>query len=258
LLSSVASLRVVEGPAEIRRNNRATTVTVQVGTASDTGMGDLQPQLRSALENLSFPEGYSWSLGRSFEEAEENESQMGTNFLLALLLIFIVMAALFEKILQPLAILTGILFSVIGVFWLFWLTGTVFSMMAWIGILILMGVVVNNGIVMLDHVNNLRAAGMERRDAILQGAKDRLRPILMTVSTTVLGLLPLAMGDTQLGGGGPPYYPMARAIIGGLLFSTLITLIVLPATYVLLDDLAHWGRRTWQRARGRRVAAAET
>ncbi|HEX6927634.1 MAG TPA: efflux RND transporter permease subunit [Gammaproteobacteria bacterium] len=257
LLSSVASLRVVEGPAEIHRNDRATTVNVQVGLNKDASMGDIQPRLRAALENLSFPEGYSWSLGRSFEEAEENESQMGTNFLLALLLIFIVMAALFEKILQPLAILTGILFSVIGVFWLFWLTGTVFSMMAWIGILILMGVVVNNGIVMLDHVNNLRNAGMERREAILQGAKDRLRPILMTVSTTVLGLLPLAMGDTQLGGGGPPYYPMARAIIGGLLFSTVVSLAMLPLIYSLFDDLGQWGSRVWIYARGLQREKAE-
>jgi HAE1 family hydrophobic/amphiphilic exporter-1 len=115
--------------------------------------------------------------------------------------------------------------------------------MAWIGILILMGVVVNNGIVLIDHVNQLRAEGMPRNEAILQGGKDRLRPILMTAGTTILGLTPLCFGTTLIGGGGPPYFPMARAIVGGLAFSTVVTLIVLPSIYIMLDDLRSWSLR---------------
>jgi len=150
------------------------------------------------------------------------------------------MAALFESVLYPSSIITSILFAVIGVFWFFMITNTTFTFMAMIGILILMGVVVNNGIVLIDHINQLRISGMSRDKAILQGGKDRLRPILMTAGTTVLGLIPLCIGNTQIGGNGPPYFPMARAIVGGLTFSTLITMIVLPTVYILLDDLKKW------------------
>ncbi|MDX1586677.1 MAG: efflux RND transporter permease subunit, partial [Balneolaceae bacterium] len=135
---------------------------------------------------------------------------------------------------------------IIGVFWFFLITGTTFSLMAMIGILILMGIVVNNGIVLIDHINHLREQGMNRKDALIQGGKDRMRPILMTAGTTVLGLLPLCFGTTQIGGDGPPYFPMARAIVGGLTFSTVITLIILPTVYIMLDDLKLWAGRVWR------------
>ncbi len=115
--------------------------------------------------------------------------------------------------------------------------------------MILIGVVVNNGIVLIDHVNNLRRRGMPRHEAILQGGHDRLRPILMTVATTILGLVPLAVVHTQIGGGGPPYYPMARAIIGGLAFSTVTSLLVVPTVYVWFDDLARWWRKVLHTAK---------
>ena len=121
--------------------------------------------------------------------------------------------------------------------------------MASIGIMILIGVVVNNGIVLIDHVNNLRREGLSRHEAILQGGHDRLRPILMTVATTILGLVPLAVGHTQIGGGGPPYYPMARAIIGGLAFSTITSLLVVPTVYVWFDSLARWWRKVLHTAK---------
>ena len=152
--------------------------------------------------------------------------------------------------------ITGILFSIIGVFWFFLITHTTFSIMAMIGILILMGVVVNNGIVMVDHINQLRRAGASRYSAVVAGASHRLRPILMTMSTTILGLVPLAIGTIQVGGDGPPYYPMARAIIGGLAFSTLISLLVLPTIYVLLDDLGIWSSRLLHGVRAPRKARA--
>jgi HAE1 family hydrophobic/amphiphilic exporter-1 len=167
------------------------------------------------------------------------------------------MAALFESTVYPLSIITSIGFSVIGVFWFFMLTGTTFSFMATIGIMILVGVVVNNGIVLVDHVNNLRRDGLARDAALVQAGRDRLRPILMTVATTILGLLPLALSATKVGGdeiGAPPYFPMARAIIGGLAFSTLTSLLLVPWTYALLDDLGRWGRRVRAVAGGRRVA----
>ena len=133
----------------------------------------------------------------------------------------------------------------IGVYWFFLFTGTTFTLMSMIGILILIGVVVNNGIVMIDHINQLRMAGKSRDDALIEAGRDRLRPILMTVGTTVLGLAPLCFGTTQIGGDGPPYYPMARAIVGGLLFSTVVSLLFLPTIYTWLDVIRHWPARAF-------------
>jgi HAE1 family hydrophobic/amphiphilic exporter-1 len=116
-------------------------------------------------------------------------------------------------------------------------------------------VVVNNGIVLVDHVHQLREQGLSREQALLQGSRDRLRPILMTASSTVLAMIPLALGHTTLGGEGfPPYYPMARAIIGGLTFATAVSMIVLPTIYLALDDVGHWGRRVVAKARGIEIA----
>lgn len=254
-LKAVADLRVVQSPARIIRLDRATAVTIKGGLAQEAAMSDVRPRIEKMMNATSLPPGYTWKFGQGFERADQTQSIMLENMLLAVLLILIVMAALFEAVLQPLGILLSILFSIVGVFFFFALTGTTFSFMAMIGILILMGVVVNNGIVMVDHINNLRREGINRFDAIIQGASDRLRPILMTVATTVVGLSPLAVSTTQVGGGGPAYFPMARAIIGGLLFSTVVTLIVLPAVYVLLDDLGQWAKQVWGRARGTRFAS---
>ncbi|HVT33722.1 MAG TPA: efflux RND transporter permease subunit, partial [Rhodanobacteraceae bacterium] len=149
----------------------------------------------------------------------------------------------------PAAILTTFVFSVFGVFWLFWLTGTTFSIMAFIGILILMGVVVNNGIVMIVHINQLRYEGHMRTEALILGAKERLRPVLMTMATAILGMLPLAIGGAEAWSDGPPYSPMARAIAGGLTFSTIVTLLALPCIYALLDDARLWVRRVIREAR---------
>lgn len=161
---------------------------------------------------------------------------------IAVFLIFIVMAALFESMLFPLCVITSIGFSYLGVFIFFAITGTQFTMMAGIGMLILIGVVVNNGIVLIDHINQLRIKGLARSQAVLQAGRDRLRPILMTVATTVVGLIPLAVSVSSVGGDGPAYFPMARAIIGGLTFSTIVSLLVLPSLYCWLDDLRGWTR----------------
>ena len=120
---------------------------------------------------------------------------------------------------------------------------------AWIGVLILIGVVVNNGIVLIDHINQLRVGGLNRYEAIVQAGGNRIRPILMTAGTTILSLVPLCFTPIGVGGNGPPYYPMARAIVGGLAFSTLVTLVILPTIYVLLDDLRTWVQRVVAQAR---------
>jgi HAE1 family hydrophobic/amphiphilic exporter-1 len=113
-----------------------------------------------------------------------------------------------------------------------------------------MGVVVNNGIVMIEHINNLRRRGLSRTEALVEGSRERLRPILMTMGTAILAMVPIAMGSTQMAGNGPPYYPMARAIAGGLAFSTIVSLLFLPTVYAILDDLRGSTARLVRKARG--------
>ena len=254
-LDSVADFGVTEGPSSIHHINRATSLNITLDLASDVRFEDLRPRITQAMDSINLPPGYSWSFGEDVDVDDSDNQSMITNMLLAVLVIYIVMAALFESLLHPAAILSGILFSIFGVFWFFLLTGTDFSIMAMIGILVLMGVVVNNGIVMIDHINQLRRAGQSRYSALVEGATHRLRPILMTMSTTILGLVPLAIGNTTIGGDGPPYYPIARAIIGGLAFSTPISLLVLPTIYILLDDLGLWWARLFaKRGPGKSLA----
>ena len=258
-LGSVASLRIGWAPATIRRTDRQTAVILSATLEDETTMDDLRPKVTAMMEQIELPPGYSWKFGRGFDRQDETQQLMFTNILLGIACIFLVMAALFESLLLPFSIILGsIVFSIFGVFLFFAATGTTFSFMASIGIMILIGVVVNNGIVLVDHVNNLRHSGLARNDAIVEAGRDRLRPILMTVATTIVGLAPLAVGTTQVGGDGPPYYPMARAIIGGLAFSTVVSLLVVPALYVYFDNLAAWGRKVMRTARGgRRMPAGQ-
>jgi HAE1 family hydrophobic/amphiphilic exporter-1 len=181
---------------------------------------------------------------------------MLVNIALAMALIFLVMASLFESTLTPVSIVTSTLFAAVGVCWGLALTGTPMTFMAMLGIMILIGVVVNIGIVLVAHIIDLRHQGLERRAAILQAGRDRLRPILMTSLTTLLAMLPLALGDTQIGGDGPAYYPMARALISGLAFGAVVSLFFVPAFYVWLDDLNAWRRRVSAAAGGAPAAAA--
>ncbi len=249
-LGSVASLRVGFAPATIRRTDRQTAVIISANLEDGTSLEDTKPIVESLMKELELPPGYSWKFGRGFERRDETQQMMATNILLGIACIFLVMAGLFESLLFPFAIILGsIVFSVFGVFLFFAATGTTFSFMASIGIMILIGIVVNNGIVLVDHINHLRLSGLKRNAAIVQGGRDRLRPILMTVATTIVGLAPLAISTTQVGGDGPPYFPMARAIIGGLAFSTLVSLFVVPALYAYFDTLAAWGRRVMRTSR---------
>jgi HAE1 family hydrophobic/amphiphilic exporter-1 len=249
-LGAVANFRIGASPDTIRRTNRQTAVILSANLVDDATLDIVKPKVESLMEQFDLPPGYSWKFGRGFERQDETQQMMAENILLGIACIFLVMAALFESLLFPFSIILGsIVFSVFGVFLFFAATGTTFSFMASIGIMILIGVVVNNGIVLVDHINNLRVEGMSRDNAIVEAGRDRLRPILMTVATTIVGLAPLAVSTTQIGGDGPPYFPMARAIIGGLAFSTLVSLLVVPALYAYFDTLARWGRNVMRTAR---------
>ncbi len=251
-LLSMVDLRNRAAASAIERENRQTSLEIKANLASGTTLDTVTPKIEQALNSLRFPPGYRWSYGQNFNDADDAGQRMLFNTLIALILVYVVMCAMFESLIYPAAILTTFVFSIFGVYWLFWITGTTFSIMASIGVLILMGVVVNNGIVMIAHINQLRNDGLLRRAALVQGARDRLRPILMTMGTAILGMVPLCLSNASIGGDGPPYYPMARAIAGGLFFSTLVTVLALPTIYALLDDSRLWVRRVVREARTRK------
>lgn len=256
-LLAMVDVAIKPSANEVQRSNRQTTLTIQANLADKVSMPEARKAMEDTLKPLAYPAGYSYSFdGGGFQEDQEAMQQMMFNLLIALIMIYVVMAAVFESLLFPSAIMSGVLFSVLGVFWLFWLTGTEFNIMAFIGILVLMGVVVNNGIVMIEHINNLRRRGMSRTEALVEGSRERLRPIMMTMGTAILAMVPIAISNTQLAGDGPPYFPMARAIAGGLAFSTVVSLLFLPTIYAILDDLRNGTVRAVRRARGKGDAPA--
>jgi len=246
-LSTLADFNIRRGPRNIRRENRVTSLGISMNLKGIT-VNEASDKIAKVMNNYRLPAGYTWSFGRSFNYEDEAAMNMLISTLLALFLVYFILASLFESIIFPAAMWSSIIFAIVGVWWFFLITGTVFSIMAWIGILILIGVVVNNGIVLIDHINRFRENGYNRHDAIVNAGMERIRPILMTAGTTIMSLIPLSIGMSQVGGDGPPYYPMARAIVGGLTFSTLVTLLILPRVYVLLDDYRVWVRRVVRQA----------
>jgi len=255
-LTSLVDIDVALAATQISRQDRQMSLKIKLAAADGKSADEAKAAMTEAMDSLALPDGYRWSFGGNFERNDDAGKQMGFNVLIALLLVYLIMAALFESMLMPAAIITSIFFSAFGVFWLFWATGTTFTIMAAIGVLVLMGVVVNNGIVMFEHINLLRREGRARIDALVEGSRERFRPILMTMATTILAMLPLCVGGAQLGGGGPAYQPMARAIVGGLVFSTVVSLIFLPTIYAVLDDLRAAAGKVVARAFKRRQVAA--
>ena len=242
-LGDIATFEVIPRPREIRRENRKVRVAVR-GTYEGEEWDETQEEIAGLMDAFDLPPGYSWSWGDRIIEQQDQNSQMGINFLLALVLVYLVMASLFESLAQPFAILVSIFFALPGTAWLLALTGTKFNIMSQIGLLILMGIVVNNGIVLLDHMNRLRRSGLSNEEAILQAGRERLRPILMTAATTIIGLLPLAIRGPNTAG--IFYYPLARTVMGGLMSSSILTLLVLPYINLGVEGVAHWLRRLWR------------
>lgn len=254
-LNNVAEIVSTSSPQRLFRLGRQNSIQIDIDVADDTIVKDVREEISDALANFRMPTGYSWTFNLEGGGANISLTDLLMPFIIALLIIFMVMAAMFESLLFPICVYNTILFSILGIFLFFAITGTTFNVMAGIGAMILVGVVVNNGIVLIDHINNLRNEGMNRFDAVVQGGLDRIRPVLMTVSTTVVGLLPLSVSVSAVGGGnGPSYFPMARAIIGGLTFSTIISLVLLPCIYCWLDDLRLWAGERFSRIKQKRTA----
>jgi len=241
-LGAIADMTVSRGPTTIRRQHQKAAVSVEGGYYRGEAK-DMTKKVTNVMNTMRFPLGYSWSFSDEFQRESERQTEMLLNILLAVVCVYLVMAALFESLLHPLIIMSCLPFSMIGVIWSLLITGTDLSLMVFIGVVILIGIVVNNGIVLIDHVNNFRREGKGIYEAIYEGGRERLRPILMTATTTILGLAPMAAGETNIAG--TQYYPLARAVIGGLAVGTFLTLVALPTYYVIGERLAAWTRKTW-------------
>ena len=242
LLGNVAELGVYGVPAQVTRENRRLFAEIQAVYAGGR-MDEGRAAFTKAMDSLQYPAGSTWSFGFWTQQQNADVQDFLFNMVLALVMVYFVMAALFESVLHPFAIMFSLPFSVVGIVIFLAITGTPFNVMAQIGIILLIGIVVNNGIVLINHVNNLRREGLDRHSAILIGCYERLRPICMTAATTVVGLIPLAWGTANLMG--MNYFPLARTVMGGLMASTALTLVILPTYYVILDDFGRWCRRTW-------------
>jgi HAE1 family hydrophobic/amphiphilic exporter-1 len=233
-LSAVAEVRVAEGPSEIRRSDQERVALIRANLAYGD-LGAAVEEARSRLAGLTLPYGLDLRITGQSEEMNASFRSLLFALGLAVFLVYLVMAAQFESLLHPLVILFSIPLALVGVAAALWLTDTRLSVIVFIGLIMLAGIVVNNAIVLVDMVNRLREDGLARLDAIREAARLRLRPIMMTTLTTVLGLLPMTLG---LGEGAEMRAPMAVTVIGGLLTATFLTLVVVPVMYAMLDRRA--------------------
>jgi HAE1 family hydrophobic/amphiphilic exporter-1 len=246
-LAAVADFRESPGAERIQRDDRLTSVWV--GARYEEGTrDDYIPKVEAALGAMDFPYGYSWTFGEWERRQQEKSQEFLTNLLLALLLIFAVMSGLFESMQQAVALMVALPFALSGAVWTLYLTGTDFDQPAAVGLLLLIGIVVNNGIVMIEHINMYRRQGMPRFQAMLLGGRERLRPILMTALTTLIGLVPIAVQRPSLGD--VYYYSMALVIMGGLFVSTFLTSVLLPTTAALAEDAVTGAAAGLSRAHG--------
>ncbi len=232
-LDRLASGTPAPGYGKLVRRDRRTTVEVRV-TGDEAALFDT---LQAAMARLALPPDYRVDFGVRFDERDQNEEGGLSAVLMAICLVFLLMGVLFESVLLPFAILCSVPVAFGGVAWMLGLTGTPLDIMAIVGCVVLVGVVVNNGIVLVDQVQQRRAMGEHRTDALVEAGRQRVRPILMTALTTIGGLVPMAVGQASLLG--LEYAPLGRVVIGGLIAGTGLTLFAVPLLYSLLDDLRH-------------------
>ena len=231
-LKSLARLERYTGPSNVIRINqeRVTEVTAEL---AGTDLKAASDQARLLLDQVNWPDGYRYELAGTAEEQAESFGFLLIAFAIAGILTYMVMASQFESLLEPFIIIFTIPLALTGVLLMLWATNTSISVTSMVGLILLTGIVVNNGIVMIDYIKILQARGMERSQAIVTGAVRRLRPILMTAFTTILSMVPLAL---EIGSGSETWSPMARTVIGGLTMSTLLMLFVVPCLYLIINS----------------------
>ncbi|MDZ7716015.1 MAG: efflux RND transporter permease subunit [Balneolaceae bacterium] len=232
-LGSLAKIERYRGPTNIVRINqeRVTEITAEL---SDIDLGTASTRTRASLNEIQWPEGYRYEIGGTAEDQARSFNYLMIAFMIAGILTYMVMASQFESLVEPFIILLTIPLALTGVLLMLWATGTSISVTSMVGLILLTGIVVNNGIVMIDYIKILQARDFSRAEAIVEGATRRLRPILMTAFTTILSMVPLAL---ELGSGSETWSPMARTVIGGLTVSTILMLFVVPCMYNIINSL---------------------
>ncbi len=229
-LDSVARVEITEGPAEIRRIDQERVAVISASLRGDLGAAVKVAQ--AIVDENLLPPGTTARVAGQSEDLDQSFRSLLLALGLAVFMVYLVMASQFESLLHPFLILFTIPLALVGAIFSLWITGTTLSIIVFIGLIMLVGIVVSNAIVLIDRVNQLRAHGMEKRQALAEGARTRLRPIIMTTITTLFGFLPMALG---LGDGAELRQPLAITVIGGLIFSTLLTLVVIPVLYDVVD-----------------------
>jgi len=244
-LSQVADVRAGVGPQQIERRMLEQQVSVSAGILPGYALGDVADRAKAAIDQIGLPPGYHVVFSGDVQNLRETKGYVLEAIILAVVFIYLILASLFGSFLQPLSIMLALPLSFIGVGLALLVTNGNLNVMTMIGIIMLMGLVTKNGILLVDFANQQREAGMDRREALLTSGRIRLRPIVMTTVAMIFGMLPLALA---IGAGAEQRAPMARAVIGGLITSTILTLFVVPVVYTLLDDAAAWLAR--RRAHG--------
>lgn len=232
-LRDVAEISEEQSSPTIFRENQNRFVSVGCGL-SGIDLSAAVKEIKKIIDDTPIPSEYQVVIGGTAEDQQEAYFYLGLAFLAAILLVYMIMASQFESLVDPFIIMFTVPLSIIGVFIFLAITGTSFSVMALVGIVMLVGIAVNNGIVLVDYINQQRQKGMELYEAVEFGCKARMRPVLMTAMTTILGMVPLAV---EIGEGAETWSPLARAVIGGLMATTLLTLIVIPIIYILVERL---------------------
>jgi len=240
-LRAVVQPEVAPALDSIHRRDRQTVFPLTIDIENDAQESVVWADISAALANVAFPRGYDWDDRSRFEKQQQEDDARNMALLLSVVFVFLIMGVLFESLLLPVSIISTIPLALLGVYWVLFLTGTPLDAMGGVGLVVLVGVVVNNGIVLIDLVTQLRAEGVDRASALVQAGERRLRPILMTALTTVFGLLPMAVGSSAFIG--MPYAPLGRVVAGGLVAGTLLTLFFVPFMYSVLDDMRMSGSR---------------
>ncbi len=238
-LNQVATLREGTGPNQINRRDLTREVAIN-GNVFNRSAGEVSSDIKAALDSISFPPGYRYQFGGSTKNMAESFGYAVSALVLAIVFIYMILASQFKSFLQPLALMTSLPLTLIGVVLALMLFASTLSMFSIIGVVMLMGLVTKNAILLVDFAIRAREDGMERTEALLMAARVRLRPILMTTLAMIFGMVPLAFALTE---GSEQRAPMGQAVIGGVITSSLLTLVVVPVVYCYMDDLALWMRR---------------
>jgi HAE1 family hydrophobic/amphiphilic exporter-1 len=247
----VATLSESTGPNQINRRDLTREVSINANVY-DRSAGEVSADIKTALAGISFPPGYRYQFGGSTKNMAESFGYAISALVMAIVFIYMILASQFKSFLQPLALMTALPLTLIGVVLALLMFRSTLSMFSIIGVVMLMGLVTKNAILLVDFAIRARepgvdaqgqeVAGLERNAALLMAAKVRLRPILMTTLAMIFGMLPLALALSE---GSEQRAPMGQAVIGGVITSSLLTLVVVPVVYCYMDDLAQWLRRLW-------------